>query len=218
LNEFETRELAELLEQVGGKTLVFARGVFAAAATSPAALDPTEWMPVLLAQAPPDRASLTRLFELAVRECNACADCLALGVPAVPRPEAVEEVEAFCKGYVRVMQGVARWTRDAQAFELSVPFAVLAGYAGPDALSSFDPGAARDLDAWRGRRRASLADDVAGLYAYWADARKEPPRMEPPEAVSEAPVAGVKVGRNDPCPCGSGKKYKVCGCTGRKPA
>ena len=22
--------------------------------------------------------------------------------------------------------------------------------------------------------------------------------------------AGVKVGRNDPCPCGSGKKYKKC--------
>jgi uncharacterized protein YecA (UPF0149 family) len=21
---------------------------------------------------------------------------------------------------------------------------------------------------------------------------------------------GVKVGRNDPCPCGSGKKYKKC--------
>jgi uncharacterized protein YecA (UPF0149 family) len=23
-------------------------------------------------------------------------------------------------------------------------------------------------------------------------------------------LAGTKVGRNDPCPCGSGKKYKKC--------
>jgi preprotein translocase subunit SecA len=23
-------------------------------------------------------------------------------------------------------------------------------------------------------------------------------------------VKGLKVGRNDPCPCGSGKKYKKC--------
>ncbi|HET9200150.1 MAG TPA: SEC-C metal-binding domain-containing protein [Dehalococcoidia bacterium] len=23
-------------------------------------------------------------------------------------------------------------------------------------------------------------------------------------------VAGPKVGRNDPCPCGSGRKYKKC--------
>ncbi|MBT6848912.1 MAG: hypothetical protein HOA14_15960, partial [Planctomycetaceae bacterium] len=26
--------------------------------------------------------------------------------------------------------------------------------------------------------------------------------------------AGPKVGRNDPCPCGSGKKYKKC-CLGK---
>ena len=26
----------------------------------------------------------------------------------------------------------------------------------------------------------------------------------------EAPVTTAKVGRNDPCPCGSGKKYKNC--------
>ena len=32
-------------------------------------------------------------------------------------------------------------------------------------------------------------------------------------AAAEAPKpvrAGAKVGRNDPCPCGSGKKYKKC--------
>ena len=35
---------------------------------------------------------------------------------------------------------------------------------------------------------------------------------EATEAVSKAkPVrTGPKVGRNDPCPCGSGKKYKNC--------
>jgi preprotein translocase subunit SecA len=29
-------------------------------------------------------------------------------------------------------------------------------------------------------------------------------------AKQPAKVAGKKVGRNDPCPCGSGKKYKHC--------
>jgi preprotein translocase subunit SecA len=30
-------------------------------------------------------------------------------------------------------------------------------------------------------------------------------------AVKQAPVkAAPKIGRNDPCPCGSGKKYKHC--------
>jgi preprotein translocase subunit SecA len=33
----------------------------------------------------------------------------------------------------------------------------------------------------------------------------------PPQKVKRVPVvAGPKVGRNDPCPCGSGKKYKKC--------
>jgi preprotein translocase subunit SecA len=31
-----------------------------------------------------------------------------------------------------------------------------------------------------------------------------------PERRPEAVRSGQKVGRNDPCPCGSGKKYKKC--------
>ena len=46
-----------------------------------------------------------------------------------------------------------------------------------------------------------------------------PPQQKPSDVVSEAAAAvekakpvrtGPKVGRNDPCPCGSGKKYKHC--------
>jgi preprotein translocase subunit SecA len=34
----------------------------------------------------------------------------------------------------------------------------------------------------------------------------------PPEKAPTAPIVktAVKIGRNDPCPCGSGKKYKKC--------
>lgn len=31
-----------------------------------------------------------------------------------------------------------------------------------------------------------------------------------PTGPKQAPVHVQKVGRNDPCPCGSGKKYKKC--------
>jgi uncharacterized protein YecA (UPF0149 family) len=39
--------------------------------------------------------------------------------------------------------------------------------------------------------------------------------MAPPDNMENAPKlkpikAELKVGRNDPCPCGSGKKYKKC--------
>jgi preprotein translocase subunit SecA len=39
----------------------------------------------------------------------------------------------------------------------------------------------------------------------------KPPQDGPGEAVPAAPVRHApRVGRNDPCPCGSGKKYKKC--------
>ena len=34
------------------------------------------------------------------------------------------------------------------------------------------------------------------------------PEHEPPKVA--AAIGSRKVGRNDPCPCGSGKKYKKC--------
>ena len=36
------------------------------------------------------------------------------------------------------------------------------------------------------------------------------PRPSRRAIVSQKPIRNVKVGRNDPCPCGSGKKYKQC--------
>ena len=51
---------------------------------------------------------------------------------------------------------------------------------------------------------ASIQHDVAHSI-YHVNITKEPPRQK------EAVVAGGrKVGRNAPCPCGSGKKYKHC--------
>jgi preprotein translocase subunit SecA len=52
-----------------------------------------------------------------------------------------------------------------------------------------------------------------------AKPQPEAPARKPSDMVTEATEAaakarpirnGPKVGRNDPCPCGSGKKYKQC--------
>jgi len=50
---------------------------------------------------------------------------------------------------------------------------------------------------------ANIQHDVVHSI-YHVGIKKEPPRRK------QAVVAGKKVGRNDPCPCGSGKKYKYC--------
>ena len=51
---------------------------------------------------------------------------------------------------------------------------------------------------------ASIQHDVARSIYHVSLVKKEPPRKK------QAVIAGKKVGRNDPCPCGSGKKYKYC--------
>ena len=42
--------------------------------------------------------------------------------------------------------------------------------------------------------------------------QEQQPNRPPPEAVKSDPIvrSDKKVGRNEPCPCGSGKKYKHC--------
>ena len=59
----------------------------------------------------------------------------------------------------------------------------------------------------------ALADTAAQVHAFWLEQRRaalnrgEAPAIMP----SRTPVRNPgKVGRNEPCPCGSGKKYKHC--------
>ena len=57
-------------------------------------------------------------------------------------------------------------------------------------------------DAEQERERNAIAHSVRALHKYWLERR----------ALQSTPIrrAAAKVGRNDPCPCGSGKKYKHC--------
>lgn len=60
----------------------------------------------------------------------------------------------------------------------------------------------------RGRGRSYLRDaqKEIGWWACYQEDQEEPERPAPMTIVRDTP----KVGRNDPCPCGSGRKYKKC--------
>jgi preprotein translocase subunit SecA len=66
--------------------------------------------------------------------------------------------------------------------------------------------------------KASIAHDTARRI-YFANLVREPvrremrahrPGAEPQRAAASHSASSAKVGRNDPCPCGSGRKYKNC--------
>ncbi|WP_258042955.1 UPF0149 family protein [Sphingomonas sp. NBWT7] len=59
------------------------------------------------------------------------------------------------------------------------------------------------INAIQDRAAAELSEAVQLLYAAFAHAAGEKPGALAQKAAS-------KVGRNDPCPCGSGKKHKRC--------
>jgi preprotein translocase subunit SecA len=58
--------------------------------------------------------------------------------------------------------------------------------------------------------RASYAHAEATGMAYAHSQGQMPPEGAPTPAGKKQPIRVEKVGRNDPCPCGSGKKYKRC--------
>ena len=69
-------------------------------------------------------------------------------------------------------------------------------------LSKVQVKAESDVEAVEEQRRQ--ADEVPKNYEHESPNEPEQPKATPP------PRQGPKVGRNDPCPCGSGKKYKQC--------
>lgn len=207
LSEKETAEIQALLAESGGKDLYFARGVFAAVATAPTQIAPPEWLSILLGVDVPDAGTLKQLLALLMREYNCCADCLALSVPSVPAADEAEadetdRVQQFAKGYVQIAQKDAAWTTDPKAFELTVPLMMLSGYAQASSLAKLDPTITDDVDGYLARHRLSLSDDVVALYDFFKDKRHA-------QVIAPSP-AREKIGRNDPCPCGSAKKYKKC--------
>lgn len=71
-----------------------------------------------------------------------------------------------------------------------------------------------DAEKWVSEIEPSLAK----IHAYWEDKRGSQPggvvqhdfRLGGQNEVAPVVRGGPKVGRNDPCPCGSGKKFKKC--------
>ncbi len=62
------------------------------------------------------------------------------------------------------------------------------------------------------QRRGGLIEDTVAEMRRWACFKEdtEAPTNLFPTMAKQPVVKGKKIGRNDPCPCGSGKKYKKC--------
>ena len=109
-----------------------------------------------------------------------------------------------------------KWIDHLEAMEYLEEGIGLRGYSGVDPIIIYRKEA---YEYWQ-RLLASISEDIVKLMFRVELVRREAPRRLP--AAPPRPVqagedaqpttvrAGHKVGRNDPCPCGSGRKYKKC--------
>lgn len=80
-------------------------------------------------------------------------------------------------------------------------------------LFKLEPMTREQMEAMEQQRQAAAVEARKKMQLKHAEVSALPPQTaeEPAEPAKQQPIrAQVKVGRNEPCPCGSGKKYKAC--------
>ena len=161
-----------------------------------------------------DEGEMQEFFDLIMRHWNSIAGPLSSGDVFVPflleDDDGVARANDWAEGFARGMRlRTEGWTRlfdDEKHAGLLVPILALAHERDPDpAMRPYK----EPIDA---ERREQLiigaAAGVTGIYRYFAARRRTSVRAEREVAAPER--SRPKVGRNEPCPCGSGKKFKKC--------
>ncbi len=220
MTELELDRLEDLLASDFFKneamTLDMLQGFLCAVASGPDLLPPSVWLPEALGEAPEyeSEAQAQEVLSLLMKFYNSIASALAnsedfdLILYAIEEnPDQLDYVP-WCDGYVFGAQiGETNWFEAAGEHseglsEMMEVFFLLSGLLKEDALEHKEPW----LSEKEEKRRMALAREdfpstIGAIYQFWLARRNTPGTVR-----RESP----KVGRNDPCPCGSGKKFKQC--------
>ena len=107
---------------------------------------------------------------------------------------------------------------DDDEAEIAACYSIVMGVAFPDRIAELfseddkhtEPSDKEDPEL-EAKLFSLLPDAVATLQKYANTARDNMRALRADNYVEQPkPRQVVKIGRNDPCPCGSGKKYKKC--------
>lgn len=185
-------------------------GFLTAIVSGPQPLNPSEWMPVLWGEFEPEWASTEEseaILSLVLRHMNGIVTTLN-EAPEEFEPIVLEvdedeasftSVEEWCLGYMKgVSLSMEAWQQGGQeVMDLLFPIMVFTTADGRNSLERLEVDELETL-------KRSLPSSVRKLHAFW-QARSGMGGNHEPFEHAEPPV-----GRNDPCPCGSGKKFKKC--------
>jgi uncharacterized protein len=222
LTDAELDRLNDILQRFGDErsmNLEQLDGFFAALVCGPELALPSEYLPEIwgrdLARQDGFMAEdLQEFLSLIFQHWNVVADTLNSGDVYLPLllhdEDGVSRANDWARGFVRGMKvRPGDWSLlvdDEEHAGSLVPIFALAHENDPDpAMRPYkDPISAEQ----REQLIAGAAAGVMQIYRYFeAERLREMPTLENPTTFRRTMP---KVGRNDPCPCGSSKKFKQC--------
>jgi uncharacterized protein len=182
-------------------------GFMTAIASGPEDIEAPEWFAAVFSGEPPDLEAdekVQHLFDLMLRHLYNIEAILdddpeefepLFGYQEIDGVE-IDMPDEWCMGYLR---GVSLrgelweplWDDEPEALTAIALFGTAEGW---DELEALD-------EETRAGFREMVPATVRMIYGYWQAQRNTPVTLRREAA---------KTGRNDPCPCGSGKKYKQC--------
>lgn len=185
-------------------------GFLTAVVSGPETIQPSRWLPGIWGEYAPawqSQADFEKVFALLIRHMNGIAATL-LEQPEDFEPMFMERevegkvytiVDEWCEGYARGLKLDSKsWLPGGdEVGALLLPIM---------AFTSETDWSGHDLpEAEIEHLHEAIKSNTRAIYAYWLARRGEGAPLREPVRHS-----GPVVGRNDPCPCGSGKKYKKC--------
>jgi uncharacterized protein len=202
----------------GGKAMNIEEvdGFFSALIAGPEIVVPSEYMPELFGSKTPETHAFGTLGEaneilgLLMRHWNNIAGTLSRGEVYLPRlledENGVEHANDWARGFIRGTRmrhdGWAELLADDDHGGCMIPMLMLYHEHDEDPAMRPKPIGPEQ----REKLIVSMAAGLVGAYRYF----RRQVLVDTSTRALDPPHRGNKIRRNDPCPCGSGKKYKRC--------
>ncbi|MDF1837760.1 MAG: UPF0149 family protein [Planctomycetota bacterium] len=184
-----------------------ALGLLTGVCSAPSTLMPSQWLPVMLGEVIYDSMEeaqeINGLIMRLYNQVNQSLNDKAHKLPAASLDE--EQLGDWCHGYLEASRLDGTWGNDEAALNHLLPFGVLSGMFELEGETDDQGNIIEDDSAHRSRYSKTLPALVAKIHDYWTRWRRDQMSRSSP---SQPQLQ--KIGRNEPCPCGSGQKYKKC--------
>jgi uncharacterized protein len=192
-------------------------GFLTGIAVGPELILPSEWLPLIWGGEEPKFADegeaeavlgaiMGRYNEILRQIGNGAFEPIFWETPG-GMPIAADWAEGFLRAIVLRADAWERLFKSKRDNYMLGPILALCGDETGESLLGLP---AEVVDRFMEEATALIPDCVTAIAAYWRGKATKQISMPLMDRSPEPVRASPKVGRNDPCPCGSGKKFKKC--------